>query len=158
MREDEDVAEAMGINLIASKLLAFGIGAAFAGLSGAIFASQVGSVFPHSFALLVSINVVCIVIIGGVGSIPGVVVGSLVLVGMPELLREFAEFRLLIYGALLVVMMLVKPEGLWPSEVRSPTRLWKLRKISLTKERVNNYGIDPICNSGSQTIWRTGGR
>jgi branched-chain amino acid transport system permease protein len=118
MREDEDVAEAMGINLIASKLLAFGIGAAFAGLSGAIFASQVGSVFPHSFALLVSINVVCIVIIGGVGSIPGVVVGSLVLVGMPELLREFAEFRLLIYGALLVVMMLVKPEGLWPSEIR----------------------------------------
>lgn len=118
MREDEDVAEAMGINLIASKLLAFGIGAAFAGLSGAIFAAQVGSVFPHSFALLVSINVVCLVIIGGVGSIPGVIVGSLVLVGLPELLREFSEFRLLIYGALLVVMMLVKPEGFWPSEVR----------------------------------------
>ena len=118
MREDEDVAEAMGINLVASKLLAFGSGAAFAGLSGAIFASQVGSVFPHSFALLVSINVVCIVIIGGVGSIPGVVVGALALIGLPELLREFAEFRLLIYGALLIVMMLVRPEGLWPSEVR----------------------------------------
>jgi len=118
MREDEDVAEAMGINLIASKLLAFGIGAAFAGLSGAIFAAQVGSVFPHSFALLVSINVVCLVIIGGVASIPGVIVGALVLVGLPELLREFAEFRLLIYGALLIVMMLVKPEGFWPSEVR----------------------------------------
>ena len=118
MREDEDVAEAMGINLVASKLLAFGTGAAFAGLSGAIFASQVGSVFPHSFALLVSINVVCIVIIGGVGSIPGVVVGSLALIGLPELLREFAEFRLLIYGALLIVMMLVRPEGFWPSEVR----------------------------------------
>lgn len=118
MREDEDVAEAMGINLVASKLLAFGTGAAFAGFSGAIFASQVGSVFPHSFALLVSINVVCIVIIGGVGSIPGVVVGALALIGLPELLREFAEFRLLIYGALLVVMMLVRPEGLWPSEVR----------------------------------------
>ncbi len=118
MREDEDVAEAMGINLIFSKLLAFGIGAAFAGLSGAIFAAQVGSVFPHSFGLIVSINVVSLVIIGGSGSIPGVIVGSLVLVGMPELLREFSEFRLLIYGALLVVMMLVKPEGLWPSEVR----------------------------------------
>lgn len=117
IREDEDVAEAMGINLIASKLLAFGIGAAFAGLSGAIFAAQVGSVFPHSFGLIVSINVVSLVIIGGSGSIPGVVVGSLVLVGLPELLREFAEYRLLIYGALLVVMMLVKPEGLWPSEV-----------------------------------------
>lgn len=118
MREDEDVAEAMGINLIASKLLAFGIGAAFAGLAGAIFAAQIGSVFPHSFALLVSINVVSLVIIGGIGSIPGVIIGSLVLVGLPELLREFAEFRLLIYGALLVVMMLVKPEGFWPSEVR----------------------------------------
>ena len=117
LREDEDVAEAMGINLIASKLLAFGIGAAFAGLAGAIFATQVGSIFPHSFQLLISINVVSLVIIGGVGSIPGVIVGALVLVGLPELLREFAEFRLLIYGALLVVMMLVKPEGLWPSEV-----------------------------------------
>jgi len=117
IREDEDVAEAMGINLIASKLLAFGIGAAFAGLAGAIFAAQVGSIFPHSFQLLISINVVSLVIIGGVGSIPGVIIGALVLVGLPELLREFAEFRLLIYGGLLVVMMLVKPEGFWPSEV-----------------------------------------
>ena len=117
MREDEDVAEAMGINLVGSKLLAFGIGAAFAGLSGAIFAAQVGSVFPHSFGLIVSINVVSLVIIGGSGSIPGVIIGSLALVGLPELLREFTEFRLLIYGALLVAMMLVRPEGLWPSEV-----------------------------------------
>jgi len=117
LREDEDVAEAMGINLVASKLLAFGIGAAFAGLAGAIFAAQVGSIFPHSFQLLISVNVVSLVIIGGVGSIPGVIIGALVLVGLPELLREFAEFRLLIYGGLLVVMMLVKPEGFWPSEV-----------------------------------------
>jgi branched-chain amino acid transport system permease protein len=117
MREDEDVAEAMGINLITSKLLAFGIGASFAGLAGAIFATQVGSIFPHSFGLLISINVVSIVVIGGAGSIPGVIVGALFLVGLPELLREFAEFRLLLYGGLLVVMMLVKPEGLWPSEV-----------------------------------------
>lgn len=117
MREDEDVAEAMGINLVVSKLLAFGIGAAFAGLSGAIFAAMLGSIFPHSFGLIVSINVVSLVIIGGSGSIPGVIIGSLALVGLPELLREFAEFRLLIYGALLVAMMLLKPEGLWPSEV-----------------------------------------
>jgi len=117
LREDEDVAEAMGINLIISKLLAFGIGASFAGLAGAIFAAQVGSIFPHSFQLLISVNVVSLVIIGGVGSIPGVIVGALVLVGLPELLREFAEFRLLLYGALLIVMMLVRPEGLWPSEV-----------------------------------------
>ncbi len=118
LREDEDVAEAMGINLIAAKLMAFGTGAAFAGFSGAIFAAQVGSVFPHSFGLIVSINVLSLVIIGGSGSIPGVIVGALVLVGLPELLREFSEFRMLIYGALLIVMMLVKPEGFWPSEVR----------------------------------------
>lgn len=116
LREDEDVAEAMGINLVATKLLAFGIGASFAGLSGAVFAVQLGSVFPESFGLLVSINVVSLVIIGGIGSIPGVVVGALVLVGLPELLREFSEFRMLIYGALLIVMMLVKPEGFIPSE------------------------------------------
>jgi branched-chain amino acid transport system permease protein len=118
MREDEDVAEAVGINLVGTKLLAFAIGAAFAGLSGAIFGSRIGSVFPNSFELLISINVLAIIIVGGVGSLPGVILGAFVLVGLPELLREFVEFRLLIYGVLLIVMMLVKPEGLWPSAVR----------------------------------------
>ena len=118
MREDEDVAEAMGIKLVNSKLLAFAIGASFAALSGAIFASKLTSIFPHSFNLLISINVLCLIIVGGLGSLPGVVVGALFLVGLPELLREFAEFRLLMYGMLLIVMMLVRPEGLWPSAVR----------------------------------------
>lgn len=118
IREDEDVAEAVGINLVGSKLLAFAIGASFAGLSGAIFGSRVGSVFPNSFELLISINVLAIIIVGGVGSLPGVILGAFVLVGLPELLREFVEFRLLIYGVLLIVMMLVRPEGLWPSAVR----------------------------------------
>jgi len=117
MREDEDVAEAMGINLVSTKLLAFAIGAAFSGLSGAIFASKLTSIFPHSFQLLVSINVLSLIIVGGIGSLPGVVVGAFILVGLPELLREFAEYRLLMYGALLIVMMLAKPEGFWPSEV-----------------------------------------
>jgi branched-chain amino acid transport system permease protein len=118
MREDEDVAEAVGIKLVNTKLLAFAIGAAFSGLSGAIFATRLSSIFPHSFNLLVSINVLCLIIVGGMGSLPGVVVGALVLVGMPELLREFAEYRLMIYGALLITMMLVRPEGLWPSPIR----------------------------------------
>jgi branched-chain amino acid transport system permease protein len=118
MREDEDVAEAMGINLVANKLLAFGIGASFAGLSGAIFSAQLGSVFPHSFKLDISISVLSLIIIGGIGSIPGVIVGALIVVGLPQLLREFAEFQPLIFGMLLVVMMLLKPEGFWPSEVR----------------------------------------
>ena len=117
MREDEDVAEAMGIHLISTKLLAFGMGAAFSGLAGAIFASRLGSVFPHSFNLLISINVLSLIIVGGIGSLPGVVVGALVLVGLPELLREFAEYRMLLYGALLITMMLLRPEGLWPSPI-----------------------------------------
>lgn len=118
MREDEDVAEAMGINLVATKLLAFGMGAAFAGLSGAIFASKLSSVFPHSFNLLISINVLSLIIVGGMGSLPGVFVGALILYGLPELLREFAEYRYLMYGAVLIAMMVLKPEGFWPSAVR----------------------------------------
>jgi len=116
MREDEDVAQAMGINLVATKLLAFEGGAAFSGLSGTILAVKLGTIYPHSFALLISINVLSLIIVGGMGSIPGVFVGGLLLAGMPELLREFAEYRLLIYGALLVVMMQVRPEGFWPEE------------------------------------------
>jgi len=118
VREDEDVAEAMGIPLVKTKLTAFAIGAAFAGLSGAIFAAKLGSIFPHSFKLEVSIWVLCLIIVGGMGSLPGVIAGALVMIGLPELLREFAEYRLLIYGALLIVMMLSRPEGLWPSEAR----------------------------------------
>ncbi len=118
LREDEDVAEAMGIHLVNTKLLAFAVGAALGGLAGGIFASRLASVFPHSFNLLISINVLVLIIVGGIGSLPGVVVGALVLVGLPELLREFSEYRLLIYGVLLIIMMLVRPEGLWPSAIR----------------------------------------
>jgi branched-chain amino acid transport system permease protein len=118
VREDEDVAQAMGINLVATKLMAFATGAGFSALSGAIFASKIGSVYPHSFNVMISINIICLIIVGGMGSIPGVIVGSLALVGLPELLREFAEYRLLVYGAALVAMMLLKPEGLWPDVKR----------------------------------------
>jgi len=114
MREDEDVAQAMGINLVATKLLAFATGAGFSALSGAIFASKIGSVYPHSFNVFISINVVCIVIIGGIGSLPGIVVGAAVLMGLPELLREFAEYRMFVYGVALVIVMLLRPEGLLP--------------------------------------------
>jgi branched-chain amino acid transport system permease protein len=117
VREDEDVAEAMGINLVRTKLLAFAIGAAFSGLAGAVFASKLTSIFPHSFNFLISINVLSLIIVGGLGSIPGTVVGAIILVGLPELLREFAEFRWLIYGALLVIMMLNRPEGFIPSDI-----------------------------------------
>ncbi len=116
IRDDEDVAQALGINLINSKLLAYGIGAAFCGLAGAIFAAMLGSIFPHSFQLLISINILALIIIGGMGSLPGVVLGGAVLIGLPELLREFGEYRFFFYGLVIVVMMRIKAEGLWPSE------------------------------------------
>ncbi|MGZ5384245.1 MAG: ABC transporter permease subunit [Acidimicrobiia bacterium] len=118
MREDESVAEAMGVSIIRYKLLAFAMGAGVGSLGGVFFAAKIGSIFPNSFGLLVSINVLSVIILGGLGSIPGVIVGSAVLVGLPELLREFAEFRLLIYGAILVAIMILRPEGLIPNKRR----------------------------------------
>jgi branched-chain amino acid transport system permease protein len=118
LRDDEDVAQALGINLVRSKLLAYGLGAAFAGLGGSIFGAMLTSVYPTSFQLLISINVLALIIVGGMGSLPGVVLGSIALIGLPELLREFGEYRYLFYGAVLVVMMRLRPEGLWPSETR----------------------------------------
>ena len=125
IREDETVAAAMGINVVRAKLNAFIVGAVLAGLGGALFAAKVGSIFPSSFELLVSIIVLVVVIVGGMGNIPGVAVGAVLLIGVlggptqPGLLAEFAEFKLLIYGALLVFMMLRRPEGLLPSVRRS---------------------------------------
>jgi len=116
IREDEDVAEALGINLVQTKLLAYMLGAAFAGLGGAIFTVLIGSIFASSMQLIVSINVVSLIIVGGMGSIPGVIVGAIALIGLPELLREVSEFRYLIYGTVLIIMMLAKPEGLWPTQ------------------------------------------
>lgn len=114
MREDEDVAEAMGIHLVWTKLRAFGISSAFAGLGGAVFGATYQSIFPGSFTLAVSINVLSLIIIGGMGSIPGVVLGAVILIGLPEILRELQDYRLLAFGVLLVVTMLMRPEGLLP--------------------------------------------
>lgn len=119
MREDESVAEAIGVNIVSAKLSAFVIGAVLAGVGGALFGTKVGSVFPHSFDITVSITVLVVIIVGGMASLPGVVLGAFVLVAMPELLREFEEYRFLIYGALLILMMLKRPEGFIPSKRRA---------------------------------------
>jgi branched-chain amino acid transport system permease protein len=135
LREDEDVAEAMGINKVATKLLAFAMGALFSGLGGALFATKIGSVYPQSFSFIVSINILSLIIIGGMGSIPGVFIGGLALVGLPLLLTQFTDFRYLIYGAALVFMMLVKPEGLSP-EAR--------RRLELHEEKVEVPIEEPV--------------
>ena len=125
IREDESVAEAMGIDTVQAKLMAFVVGAILASFSGAIFAAKVGSIFPSSFTILVSIVILVIVIVGGIGNIVGVIAGAALLIGVlggpsqPGLLAEFSEFKLLIYGALLVWMMLQRPEGLIPNVRRT---------------------------------------
>jgi branched-chain amino acid transport system permease protein len=118
MREDEDVAQGTGVNIVNYKLLAFAMGAAVGCIGGAIYATHLLGVVPGAFTILVSITVLSVVVLGGMGSIPGVVVGALVLIGLPELLREFAEYKLLVYGAVLVVVMILRPEGLVPDAAR----------------------------------------
>jgi branched-chain amino acid transport system permease protein len=113
--EDETVAQATGVDTYKYKLLALSLGAAFAGLGGALFASRNQFTGPEDHALMVSINVLCLVIVGGMGSLPGIVLGAFTLKGLPEILRELESYRLLVFGALLVVMMIIRPEGLWPA-------------------------------------------
>lgn len=118
MREDETVAQAMGINTFMYKLMAFATGAAFAGLGGALFAARNQYTGPADHTLMVSINVLCLLIVGGMGSIPGVIIGAFVLKGLPEILRELDLYRLLVFGGLLVIMMIIRPEGIWPAPRR----------------------------------------
>ena len=117
VREDEDVAQALGINLVGVKLSAYTMGAAFAGLAGGIFAGMLGSVFPQSFQLLVSVNVLAILVVGGIGSLPGVVIGAAALIGAPEVLRDLGEYRYLIYGLVIIAVMRLKPDGLSPKTI-----------------------------------------
>ena len=113
---DETVARATGVNAFASKLLALSLSAAIAGLAGALFASRNQFTGPDDHALMVSINVICLVIVGGIGNIPGVFLGAFALKGLPEILRETENYRLLIFGVLLIVMMRLRPEGFLPAK------------------------------------------
>lgn len=130
IRDDEIAAKSMGINTRNMKLLAFALGASFGGVAGAMFSAFQGFVSPESFGLMESIIVLCMVVLGGMGHIPGVILGALLLAGFPEMLRQVVtpvqEFlfgtvlvdaeilRSLIYGLTMVLVMLYRPNGLWP--------------------------------------------
>ena len=133
IREDETAAEAMGINTRNLKLLAFAMGATFGGLSGGLFASFQGFVSPESFNLMESIMILCMIVLGGMGNIPGVILGAFLLTILPEALRYIGDFqravfghvivdpsdlRMLLFGLSLVLMMIFRPAGLWPSTQR----------------------------------------
>ena len=136
IRDDEIAAKSMGINTRNMKLLAFALGASFAGVAGALFSAFQGFISPESFGLMESIVVLCMVVLGGMGHIPGVILGALLLSGFPEILREVvvplqnllfgqvlidAEIlRSLVYGLTMVLVMLYRPEGLWPKHRVKP--------------------------------------
>ena len=115
LREDEIARQAMGIDKARTKLTAFALGATWAGMSGVVFAAKTTFVNPASFTIWESIIILCIVVLGGMGSIIGVIAGALVLILMPEYLRAFSEYRMLAFGVVLVVMMVFRPGGLIPN-------------------------------------------
>ncbi|WP_460138838.1 high-affinity branched-chain amino acid ABC transporter permease LivM [Salidesulfovibrio brasiliensis] len=115
IREDETAAELMGVNTFLLKLLAYASGATFAGFAGAFFSARMRFVSPESFTFLESAMVLAMVVLGGMGSIPGVILGCIVLVALPEAFREFELYRMLVFGAVMTGMMLVRPKGLWPA-------------------------------------------
>jgi branched-chain amino acid transport system permease protein len=117
LREDEVACEAMGIDKRKTKLTAFALGATWAGMAGVIFAAKTTFINPASFTIWESIIILCIVVLGGMGSIAGVIVGALILILLPEYLRAFSEYRMLLFGAMLVLMMVFRPGGI-VSEVR----------------------------------------
>ena len=117
LREDEVACEAMGVDKRKTKLTAFALGATWAGMAGVIFAAKTTFINPASFTIWESIIILCIVVLGGMGSIAGVIVGALILILLPEYLRAFSEYRMLLFGALLVLMMVFRPGGI-VSDVR----------------------------------------
>jgi branched-chain amino acid transport system permease protein len=133
IREDEIAAKAMGINTRNTKLWAFALGASFGGVSGAMFAAFQGFVSPESFTLMESISILAMVVLGGMGHIPGVILGSILLAAFPEVLRHVADplqqalfgrsiidaevLRLLLYALGMILVMLFRPAGLWPKPV-----------------------------------------
>jgi branched-chain amino acid transport system permease protein len=150
MREDEQVAEAMGISTVKYKLLAFGMGAAVGCLGGSLFAVQIGSLNPGtSFTILVSITVLAVIILGGMGSIPGVVVGALALIGIPNLLSEFEQFKLLLYGAVLILIMILRPEGLIPNVRRLRELHEEEREQDAWLKRTGDASVDTTVAVGT---------
>ncbi len=126
IREDEDAAELMGVPTFKFKLLAFMIGAMIGGLAGVVFAGQRIFIGPNDFLFILSATILAAVVLGGSGNIPGVILGAFLIAWLPERFRGFDEYRILIFGAALVAMMALRPEGIWPSrrrraELKDPT-------------------------------------
>jgi len=125
LREDEIACQTMGIDKVKTKLTAFALGATWAGMVGVIFAAKTTFINPASFTFLESAMILSIVVLGGMGSIPGVVIGAFILILMPEYLRAFSNYRMLLFGGILVIMMVFRPQGI----ICNVRRSYELKEI-----------------------------
>ena len=125
IRENEIAAEAMGVDTTRSKVVAFVFSAFFAGMGGALYAHQIGTLDPKELGFLKSIDLVIIVVIGGMGSITGVVLGATILVILPEVFREFADYRMIAYALALIIVMILRPQGIMGVKELWETSLWR---------------------------------
>ncbi len=130
LREDEIACQAMGINKTRTKLSAFALGATWAGMGGVMFAAKTTFINPASFTIWESVIILCCVVLGGMGSIVGVVAGALVLKLLPEYFRAFSEYRMLIFGVVLVLMMVFRPAGL----ISSTRRVYRFEGMNKSEE------------------------
>jgi branched-chain amino acid transport system permease protein len=135
VREDEDAAEAMGIHTYKVKFAAYVTGAIFGGLAGVLFAVHQTAISPPSFNFLYSALILMAVVLGGMGSTPGVVVGAVLISLLPEVLRDVGNSRYLLFGVLLILVMIFRPQGIWPHRVEEkPTRVARKRAKERAKE------------------------
>ena len=118
VRHDEDAAEAMGINRVRVKLAAYVVGAIYGSIGGAFFAVNFGAISPESFSFKQSVLILMAVILGGMGKIPGVILGAFIVILAPELLRDAGDLRLLIFAVGLLLIMLFRPSGIWPVRIK----------------------------------------
>ncbi len=139
LREDEVACQAMGIDKTRTKLSAFAMGATWAGMAGVVFAATTTFINPASFTLWESIIILCVVVLGGMGSVMGVIFGALILILLPEYLRAFSEYRLLIFGAVLVVMMVFRPGGI----VAEARRTYQFKANSKNSDKPRSEPITP---------------
>ena len=156
VREDEVAAKAMGINTRNMKLLAFGMGASFGGIAGSMFAAFQGFVSPESFSLMESVMIVAMVVLGGIGHLPGVILGAVLLAALPEVLRyvagplqgmtdgrlDSAILRQLLIALAMITIMLLRPRGLWPSPEHSKGRPLATGKVMPPTAQQNPPGVD----------------
>ena len=152
VREDEFAAEAVGVPTLNLKLLAYTMGGMWAGLAGAFFASRVSAINPSSFTFLLSSQILILIIIGGLGSLGGVILGATVVVGLPEALRGMQQTRFLFFAVALILIMLFRPQGLWPQRRTRAAPFLGLEEEDAQGKGAREFRLKPVVAVGREVL------